>query len=298
MESGTPFPKKDTSLLTLSRHELMGNKDSGSESDEDTLVLMQLPSTLTAADLKSAHMIASPSQQVCLIAEDKGRTYALSRVETSNAYILVPPPSPSPDERPRKKTKTDRTLVSVPARLLQEGISGASFLELKSKTLSLADLYKELQDHVLDPYDTSKTWSGRTFSSLAAELQCSQKEVLSGLQRMHALGLPSPDGTLRYGLLSEEALQEAKLAIVATLTECDNFQDYAVSGVPATLCVEEVVNRVPSSETYQHMTEIIRHTLRALQSDPTATKDDLVQLDTRKVRTGSILVLITVCVVP
>ena len=215
--------------------------------------------------------------------EDKGCSYSLSRVETSNAYILVPP-SASTHDRPRKKIKADQTLVSVPARLLQPGGSGASFLELKLKTLLLVDLSEQLKDHVFDPYDPSKSWSGRTLSSLAVDVQSSKKEVLDGLRRMHALAITGSDGTATYGLLSEEALQEAKLAIIATLTECDEFQDYAGVGTSMNHYVREVMDRVPTSETCQYMAEIIQHTLTTLQTDPEASDSDKIQLDVRQVR--------------
>jgi hypothetical protein len=278
MERSNPFPKGDTSLLTLSRNDLAGKKDD----NEDTLVLMQMPASLSTADLMSARIIASPTQQACLVVEDKGCSYSLSRVETSNVYILVPPTAPT-DDRPRKKIKASETLVSVPARLLQPGGSGASFLEPKQKTLLLVDLSVQLKEHVFDPYDPSKNWSGRTLSSLAIDVQSSEKEVLDGLRRMHALAIIGSDGTATYGLLSEEALQEAKLAIIATLTECDEFQDYAGFGISMNQCVKQVLDRVPTSETCQYMTEIIQHTLRTLQADPETSQSDMIQLNVRQV---------------
>lgn len=280
MERSNPFPKGDTSLLTLSRSDLSSKNDNG----KDTLVLMQMPASLSIAELTSARIMASPTQQACLVVEDKGCSYSLSRVETSNAYVLVPPLAAT-DERPRKKIKADRTLVSVSARLLHAaGGSGASFLELKPKTLLLVDLHKQLKEHVFDPFDTSKSWSGRTLSSLAIDLQCSQKEVLDGLRRIHALAITGSDGMAMYGLLSEEALQEAKLAIIATLTECDEFQDYAGVGISTNHFITEVLDRVPASEACQHMAQIIQHTLRMLQSDSFyASESDIIQLDVRKV---------------
>ena len=272
------FTKDDTSLLTLSRHDLSNAKND--KDDEDTLVLMQMPSSLNASDLKEAHIVASSSQQVCLVVEDKACTYAMSRVETSNAYIMVPPPLPSFEERPRKKAKTN--LVSVPVRLLQPGGSGAFFLELKTKTLMLADLQNELRDHVFDPFNADKQWTGRTLASLAVDLQASQQEVVHGLQRMQALGIMGSDGTMSYGLLSEEALQEAKASIVATLTECDDFQDYAGTGIWEDDCLQQVMNR--TSETYTHLKDVIQHTLGTLQSNAKAADGDKIQLDVEKVR--------------
>jgi len=283
MESMSPLSKEETSLLTLSRNDLSSNKNNNSK---DTLVLMQMPSSLSAKDMKGAHIVASSTQQACLILEEKATTYSISRVETSNAYVLVPPTSTPNEQRPRKKVKTDTTLVSVPVRLLQAGGSGASFLELKKRNLNLADLQEQLQDYVFDPFDETKQWTGRTLDSLAVDLQCSQQEVVDGLKRMQALGIMiSKDDTMQYGLLSEEALQEAKSSIVATLTECDEFQDYAGTGISETQCVKEVMIRVPSGEQYEHMAQVIQHTLRTLQSDSEESGDgDKIQLDVKKVR--------------
>lgn len=278
--------------MTLSRQDLSDTKSNNV--NNDTLVLMQMPACVSANDVKGARIVATPSQQACLVLQDKAQTYSMSRVETSNAYIMAPPPTPTTtDQRPRKKTKRDTTLVSVPVRLLQPGGSGASFIELKRKNLQLADLQEQLKEHVLYPFDESKRWTGRTLSSLAVDLQCSEREVLNGLKRIQALGITteSNDGTKNttYGILSEEALQECKISIVATLMECDEFQDYAGTGISKATCVEQVMSRVPAGEQYTDMDQVIQHTLRTLQKndndDDGATNDDAkIQLDVNKVR--------------
>lgn len=278
-----PLSKEETSLLTLSRRDLSSTKNDKID-DSETLVLMQMPASMSAKDIQGARIIASPTQQACLVLKDT--SYSMSRVETSNAYIMVPPMTPSSlQERPRKKCKTtDTTLVSVPARLLQSGGSGASFIELKKKNLLLSDLEKQLQYCVFDPFDASKTWTGKPIDELAVSLQCSETQVLQGLKRIQALGITN-EGTTCYGLLSEEALQEAKTSILATLMECDDFSDYAGTGISEKTCVEQVMSRVPSGETYTYMDQVIQHTLRTLQSDDNVAGDgDKIQLDVKKVR--------------
>jgi hypothetical protein len=48
--------------------------------------------------------------------------------------------------------------------------------------------------------------------------------------------------------------------------------------------VREVMDRVPTSETCQYMSEIIQHTLTTLQCDPEASDSNKIQLDVRQVR--------------
>ena len=281
METTSPFPEKETSLLTLSRSELSTSKTTNND-DKDTLVLMQLPSSLVVSELQGARIIASPSQQACLVLNDK--SYNMSRVETSNAYIMVPPSNPQ--ERPCKRTKTDATLV--PVTLLQPGGSGASFLQLQPKHLNLALLQELLQPHVLDPYSSSFSqndeWTGRTCSSLAVDLQCSEPQVLDGLKRIQALGIvvSNDDNVIQYGFLSEEALLDAKRSIVATLMECDEFHDYAVSGISQQECIQQVLQRV--GETYKYMEQVMKHTLQMLESDTASSNvdTDKIYLDVKK----------------
>ena len=176
------------------------------------------------------------------------------------------------EERPCKKPKSndDKTLVSVHARLLQPGGSGASFLELKPKSLHISDLQDKLKECVFEPYNPDKHFGGKTLQTLADSLQVSQKQVMSGLQRMQALCLHE-NGVAVYGILSQEALQEATSTIVATLTECEEFAHYSTSGISKQECIHQVMTRVPTEERYPHLQDVIHHTLGTLESDDSMT---------------------------
>ena len=208
--------EKKVSLLTLPRSDLIVKaKHGSSNADEDKaatarnnqenespskkpttnkqLVLMQLPKGMSMAELASGcHFVAprandsnkkSPAaRQASLVVESKQQSYSVSRLETSNVLILVPPAQdttrtvpiqnstttkqpqenngPSPSKKPKvSASDTSRSstssLLPVSARLLQPGGSGASFLELRRKMLRPGDLLALLQKHLFDPYNNS-----------------------------------------------------------------------------------------------------------------------------------------------
>lgn len=282
----SPLSTKNISLLTLQKSDLLS---SNKKHEDESLVLMQLPSSLTVNDIQGARMIASKNQQASLVVERKGVSFDISRVETSNAYICV---SPNQQERPaakRTKSNDSKKLVSVHARLLQPGGSGASFLELKPKCLSISHLQEKLSECVFDPYNADKHWTGKTLATLAESLQVSQKQVMTGLQRMQALCLHE-NGVALYGLLSQEALQEATSYIIATLTECEEFAHYA-RGISKKECIHQVMTRVPTEERYPHLQDVICHTLTTLESDDSndnvdmESNGDIIRLDVTKAST-------------
>jgi hypothetical protein len=284
----SPLSTKDISLLTLQKSDLVS---SNKKHEDESLVLMQLPCSLNVNDIQGARMIATHNQQATLVVERKGMSFDISRVETSNAYICVSPNQQQ--ERPaakRTKSNDSKTLVSVHARLLQPGGSGASFLELKPKCLSISHLQEKLSECVFDPYhNVDKQWTGKTLATLAECLQVSQKQVMTGLQRMQALCLHE-NGVALYGLLSQEALQEATSYIIATLTECEEFAHYT-RGISKKECIHQVMTRVPTEERYPHLQHVIQHTLTTLESDDSndnvdmESDGDAIRLDVTKAST-------------
>jgi hypothetical protein len=283
----SPLSTKDISILTLQKSDLVS---SNKKHEDESLVLMQLPCSLTVNDIQGARMIATHNQQATLVVERKGMSFDISRVETSNAYICVSPNQQQ--ERPaakRTKSNDSKTLVSVHARLLQPGGSGASFLELKPKCLSISHLQEKLSECVFDPYNPEKQWTGKTLATLAESLQVSQKQVMTGLQRMQALCLHE-NGVALYGLLSQEALQEATSYIIATLTECEEFAHYT-RGISRKECIHQVMTRVPTEERYPHLQDVIQHTLTTLESDDSndnvdmESDGDIIRLNVTKAST-------------
>ena len=300
------------------------------------LVLMQLPKGIQISDLISAsgggcHFLApkvggandnnnssSNMRQAALVVESKHQSFSISRLETSNALVLVPPLEDTTtdingnnnnngnrtDEGPAsKKPKVggppSRSLRPVPARLLTPGGSGSSFLELRPKMLRPGALATLLEKHVFDPYNHTKNpynnnnktaantnlIVGRTVPSLARELQSSQGQVVEALAVLQSFSMPSPSSysdttspATYYGVLSEEALQEAHNAIIATLAESDDFGDYAGQGVDVDDFVAQVVERFSRDQAYPQLEHVIRYALRLLLVTQTPKQADSVAL--------------------
>jgi hypothetical protein len=255
------------SLLTIYRDDL----DTTLPSTTDDLVLFQLPPSIHLSDLPSSRLIATtPTQQACWINEAKGVSYAVSRVETSNAYVMIKPTG----ERPNKKMKRSMNMLQV--QLLQRGGSGASFLELKEHTLDLNAMHSMLKQHVFDPFDVKCDWKGLSVEELSIRLQVSEKEAIAGLTKVGGLMLSN-----RYGHLSEEGLAEAQDSIVATLTEVERFHELV--NIDVEDCIRQVMSR--TEEHYEHLHGVIRHTLQKLRSGSDEKNSDDVNfsLDVTKV---------------
>jgi Sister chromatid cohesion protein Dcc1 len=286
MDLSNPPDQSKVSLLTIPRAELDSN--GGTSKRQASLMLLQLPPNWSAADLKDAHFVARPSQQAALVAESKRCSFTVHRVETSNALVMVPPHS-CHDTRATKKSKVTengKTLTILPARLLKIGGSGASFLELRKKSLSRIDLLAALKGCLLDPYNNKPTTavSGRTVADLAASLQSSMYEIEQGLLKIQAFALPRTDPT-EYCLLAEEALQECYAAIVAALAEADGCEDYAgVGGVQIDDFVTQVVDRTSVDETFPDSDFVIRHCLQQLRAKKQSISSTQLRLDVSKVR--------------
>eukprot|EP00550_Attheya_septentrionalis_P000954 CAMPEP_0198291212 /NCGR_PEP_ID=MMETSP1449-20131203/8816_1 /TAXON_ID=420275 /ORGANISM="Attheya septentrionalis, Strain CCMP2084" /LENGTH=278 /DNA_ID=CAMNT_0043989819 /DNA_START=112 /DNA_END=945 /DNA_ORIENTATION=+ len=176
------------------------------DDDSDELLLVQLPvdKGVSVSDLLSgtARIIGKTvddvydeeeeegaSRQACLVVEKTGQSYSLSRSETSNAYVLVPPQEVNSDATPgggnvagdkgsradenadpihrntteagckrRKMTHAIGKLVPMKARLMAPpggASAGASFLQLTQRTLRQSTLSKKVSRHVYDPYEQS-----------------------------------------------------------------------------------------------------------------------------------------------
>mmetsp|Transcript_10732 Transcript_10732/g.17784 ORF Transcript_10732/g.17784 Transcript_10732/m.17784 type:complete len:419 (-) Transcript_10732:991-2247(-) len=239
--------KGQNSLLTIPKQ------------DDDTFLLVQLPDSLPIEELlrQTASIVGHKSNaQACLVTDAK--SFALSRVETSNALVLVPPTATSSGEPPAKKIKVTNTgteLVQTPCRWLGAE-SGAYFLELKERQVDLKALEGLLS--TFDPYSNETSeFKGVSLEKLALELQVSKAQVKAGLTTLHALEFES-----MYSLLSEEAWQEARRAILAALTECDEFSNYAQSGVDRQAMIQESVKRV--TESYPQLEAVFELVLRIM----------------------------------
>jgi hypothetical protein len=260
--------KGQNSLLTIPR------------TDTDTFLLVQLPDALPIEDLlgQTASLVGHSSEaQACLVTDSK--SFALSRVETSNSLVLVPPGGAANNDKepPPKRVKMTNTgieLVETPCRLLGAG-AGAYFLELRERQLDLKALEGLLS--TFDPYnsgDDESKFKGVPLEKLALELQVSKAQVKVGLTTLRALEFEST-----YSLLSEEALQEARRAILAALTECDDFSNYSKVGVDRQTMIDESVKRV--TEKYVQLEAVFELVLRIMTK---GEQDGKILIDFEKVR--------------
>lgn len=285
METLQPKNENKVSLLSIPASDL-------DASTPNEMLLLQLPPNLSVDDLHSAVFSARPGQPASLVTSHQS-SFALQRVETSNAFIMVAPTPSSArvDDRCTKRSKvtdTDKLLTVVPARLLKTGGSGASFLELRKKKLRKVDLWNALKEYVWDPYNSDRNTpttridgkGGRTVADMAIDLQFSEAEILHRLDDVpSALAFPTAETTdTRYMLVAEEPMQECYAAILATLAEL--AIDYATEPLPENFAAE-TTDRF--TENFDGAEILVGHCLRALQNKKRSSRSALY-LDVAKVR--------------
>ena len=156
-----------------------------------------------------------------------------------------------------------------------------------------------LQKTVYDPYSSgSGGEGGRTIAQLAAALRVSQSQVRHVLADFtdgaslasEAFELP-PSNSGRWGMLSEEAREDACMGIVSVLAECEEYANTFADGdkvgkaVAIADFVQEVVRRSAEAEsdgTACLGEVIVEHCLRCCAM-PTTITGSSVQLDLDKI---------------
>ncbi|GAX20276.1 hypothetical protein FisN_6Hh227 [Fistulifera solaris] len=256
-------------LLTLPRADLQGNTAS-------SFRMMQLPIGWKAEDLADSQFISKPQQQVALVSEAKEMSFLVSNVQSSNCFVLIPPPDETDEEPVAKKAKSS-SLRTIPTRLLKPGGSGATFLELRVKVLKVTDLQSALAHAILDR-DEENHASPMTIDALAKELQHSKMEIRKGLLAMERAFVTSNESVY---LLSEEIQMIVQHAIVSTLAE--DCEDYAGRGVHVESCVQAIVERMSPEERFRHDQDVIHYCLRRLAHPKSDANAEIIQLDVPKV---------------
>jgi hypothetical protein len=255
-------------LLTLPRTDLQGNTAS-------SFRMMQLPVGWKAEDLADSQFISKPQQQVALVSESKEMSFLVSNVQSSNCFVLIPPPD-GIDEPAAKKAKSS-SLRTIPTRLLKPGGSGATFLELRVKVLKVTDLQSALAHAVLDR-DEENNARPMTIDALAKELQHSKTEIRKGLLAMERAFVTSNESVY---LLSEEIQMIVQHAIVSTLAE--DCEDYAGRGVHVESCVQAIVERMSPEERFRHDQDVVHYCLGRLAHPKSDANAEIIRLDVSKV---------------
>jgi hypothetical protein len=264
-------------LLTLPRGDLQVPSTNASSS---SFRMMQLPAGWKAEDLADSRFISKPQQQVALVSESKEMSFLVSNVQSSNCFVLIPPLDES-DEPAAKKAKTMPPLRTIPTRLLKPGGSGASFLELRLKLLKVTDLQTALvKAHAILDREEENAQS-MTIDELAMELQHSRMEIRRGLSAMERAFVTEKECVW---LLSEEIQMIVQHAIVSTLAEAEECQDYAGRGVHVERCVKAIVERMSPEERFDRDRDVIHYCLRRLADRTSGPNTEIIPLDVSKVK--------------
>lgn len=243
---------------------------------DERLMLLQLPlpnkdgvSLLSVEDLVSREgvRVVGDDESTTLVAEGGvGRSFEMRRCETSNALVLVPPPSV-------RGNVADARLLAKPS---------AHFLELRERPLDRRALLESLEARPYDPWHCRRDDEngnedespGASLDELREKLRCSRRQVLRALESLSAMRLPGD----RFVFLGEEVAREATDAVVAAIVEADDEDrkswllvekdkdEPCVVRVRPRGCRDAAVNNLTSRREREHQFSgrIVRHCLRTL----------------------------------
>ena len=262
------------------RADIANANDNATADVHPPLLLLSLPPSLKISDLSSSEFILPEEEndsgngndddehrsRCRLINESKGVTFDLIKVESSNAYVMFPPPSAKKQKLDTAKggAETSRdddknngdNKIMLQGRLLRE--NNTFFMECELPKSNLEQLVsKHLAENCI--YPPSK---GASIPELSAKFQYSQKEVKQVLTKVQAFQIPietscsandsanngDNDRHKRYGILSEEIERETWNNIISVLAEWDGGMDYAQKGVILDEMVKIVMSKDESME--------------------------------------------------
>ena len=291
------------SLLTLPK------TDFGKKEIKDKLILIELPAEIKISDFHDEgtgkvkivggagdNDDGSSSISVRLVTTKKG-TFELTKIETSNTLIMIPPLIVDDDSAPASGDSSDKTLdgckraraslVEMPARKID-----SSFMELQCILLDRNELNEILKKYEYDPYDVDNSIVfGKSVQELAQLLLVSDLEILEALQNMQAFTVTSNNEN-RYCYLSEEVQKEVLEEMFAHLVE-DGVEDLDKFHVGS--CIQSVMLKLQSGNAdgndMRNPENVIRHCLKFLTKAPfrfddgMLSDDAVIQLNVEKVRT-------------
>jgi len=242
VDKALKIPKTDFPSLGMP-----ASSSSFSSPSAPPLLLLQLPSNLTTKDLIRSHFILQHDSDKCrLVSEDKGITFDLVKVETSNSYVLI---KDEGDDGLRNDAgnNASENVQSVKtqdkeARLVRE--KNTFFLECIQMNTDLQSQIEQILKSYLYPT------MGISLDDICQRLMHSKKEVHGALVEMKAFNIhSSPDSSSSmYGMLSEEMEREVWYVIRRVLSEWDGGDDYAGKGVVKEEMIKQVMQCNDGSE--------------------------------------------------
>jgi hypothetical protein len=197
--------------------------------------------------------------QCRLISEDKGITFDLVKVSTSNSYVLVPDEKGQQEgnmqgqneihgegnheeqeenekeEKGKDSTMNHHGLSVVGARLLRE--TDTFFIECIERKINLQPMIEKILKEFIYPT------KGISIDDICERLMCSKKEIKIVLDQMKAFQIFSGTVEPNYGIVSEEMEREVWLVIRSVLSEWEGGSDYAGRGVVLQDIIREIMRQ-------------------------------------------------------
>jgi len=176
------------------------------------------------------------------VSQEKGLTFDLVKVETSNSYVLIKDDGDTNDASSSNSSEnvpSDTRQEDKEARLVRE--KNTFFLEciqIKAGLQSKIEMILKTKSYV---YPTK----GISVDGICQQVMHSKKEVQAALNDMKAFNIFSstdPSAAM-YGTLSEEMEREVWYVIRRVLSEWDGGNDYAGKGVLKEDMITQIMDR-------------------------------------------------------
>mmetsp|Transcript_13644 Transcript_13644/g.27935 ORF Transcript_13644/g.27935 Transcript_13644/m.27935 type:complete len:383 (-) Transcript_13644:16-1164(-) len=187
----------------------------GADFSDPSLFLVELPPDFPVSELPKCEVVgASASSKAALVTPES--SYLLTKVESSNAFVVVPPSSAPGEEGGDGE---DAENQPEPKRM-KSSICPSFHYELTPHRLDICELQRILSESVYegDAEEVSEKSSRRkTEAELSILLQASDKELKEALIKVEAF----KDEAGRYTLVSEELMSDAFDEILAVISAND-----------------------------------------------------------------------------
>ncbi len=227
---------------------------------DDSIFLLELPQGLTVEDILSGSTIAGSTSDTQAALVTQGSSYRLTKVESSNTFVLLPPTAPSDEnEQPAKRRKVTAT------------IAPNYYYELNTHRLDVARLKTMLTKGLYEGYaeeTEEKVGSRMTFEELCVTLQAGDKTLRSALLEVGAFLI---DG--KYCLVGEELMNAAFEEILAVVSA----EEWDLDSVSISNLSKAVTGDISLEK------EVVAHCARLNSNGEPSDADDELSLSPSKI---------------